>query len=108
MSPKGSCAARGSEAIHARLKQLLKQRGLAETEVRACSSGCLDTCWAGPSVCVEPDHVFYGRVTLEDLDEIVDALQQGARVERLLLSADDFETPEPLRKLGRKGDQTAS
>ena len=98
-SPKGSCAAHGSEAIHARLKQLLKQRGLADTEVRACSSSCLDTCWAGPSICVEPDHVLYGRVTLGDLDEIVDALEQGRRVERLLLAAADFEMPESLRKV---------
>jgi (2Fe-2S) ferredoxin len=100
-SPRGSCGARGSEAIHARLKALLRQRGLADAEVRACSSSCLDTCWAGPSICIEPDHVFYGRVTMDDLDEIADALERGGRVDRLLLGAEDFEMPERLRNVDR-------
>jgi (2Fe-2S) ferredoxin len=100
-SPKGSCGARGSEEIHARLRTLLKQRGLADTEVRACTSSCLDVCWAGPTIAVEPDHVFYGKVSVEDLDEIVDALALGGRVDRLLLRAEDFEMPAHLRKLDR-------
>jgi (2Fe-2S) ferredoxin len=92
-TPKGSCAARGAEAIHARLKELLKERGLARVEARACTSSCLDTCWAGPSIAVEPDHYSYGRVTLEDVPEIVEALRQGTRVERLVLSDQDFVEP---------------
>jgi len=100
-TPKGSCAARGSVALHARLKELLKKRGLAETEVRACTSSCLDTCWAGPSICVEPDHYFYGRVRDADLVEIVDALERGERVERLVLGEADFVEPKELKKLGQ-------
>lgn len=97
-APKGSCAARGSEALHARLKALLAERGLADTEARACTSSCLDTCWAGPTIAVEPDHYFYGRVTEADLPEIVDALGRGERVERLVLRADDFLEPRQLAK----------
>src|SRR5258706_8312616 len=82
-TPKGSCAARGAVELHAKLKEMLKQRGLAEAEVRACTSSCLDTCWAGPSIAVEPDDFFYGRVTEADLPEIIDALEHGTRVERL-------------------------
>jgi (2Fe-2S) ferredoxin len=96
--PKGSCAARGSVELHAKLKAMLKARGLADSEVRACTSSCLDTCWAGPSICVEPDHYFYGRVREEDLEEIVDALARGERVERLVLAAEDFIEPRELRK----------
>lgn len=96
-SPKGSCAARGSLELVARLKQLLKARGLADAEVRACATSCLDTCWAGPSVLVEPDHFFYGRVKLEDLPEIVDALERGGRVERLVLAPEDFVLPDDFR-----------
>src|SRR6185436_9162405 len=84
-TPKGSCAARGAVELHAALKSILKERGLAETEVRACTSSCLDTCWAGPTIAVEPDHFHYGRVRPADLAEIVDALQRGTRVERLVL-----------------------
>lgn len=97
-SPKGSCAARGSVELYARLKELLAERGLAELEVRACTCSCLDTCWAGPSIAVEPDHYFYGRVTEADLPEIVDALAEGRRVERLVLRPEDFIEPRELKK----------
>lgn len=97
-APKGSCAARGSEEVYQQLKAMLKERGLAETEVRACHSSCLDTCWVGPSIAVEPDHYFYGRVQVEDVAEIVAALESGKRVERLVLEPDDFVEPRELRK----------
>lgn len=92
-TPKGSCAARGSVELHAALKEMLKARGMAEHEVRACTASCLDTCWVGPTIAVEPDHYFYGRVRPEDLAEIVDALAKGERVERLVLAPEDYEEP---------------
>jgi (2Fe-2S) ferredoxin len=98
-TPKGSCAARGSVELHARLKDLLKQRGLAETDVRACTSSCLDVCWAGPTIAVEPDHFVYGRVGDGDLEAIVRGLETGERVERLVLRPDDFELPKELKAL---------
>lgn len=90
-TPKGSCAARGAVEVHAALKSQLQERGLAKTEVRACTSSCLDVCWAGPTVAVEPDGYFYGRVTLEDVPAIVEALATGTRVERLVLPSADFD-----------------
>jgi (2Fe-2S) ferredoxin len=75
---------------------MLKQRGLGKLEVRACTASCLDTCWVGPSIAVEPDHYFYGRVGLTDLPEIVEALASGTRVERLVLQPDDFTMPRDL------------
>jgi (2Fe-2S) ferredoxin len=99
-APKGSCAVRGSVELHAKLKNMLKERGLAELEVRACTSSCLDTCWAGPTIAVEPDHYFYGRVRDSDLPEIVDALVTGSRVERLVLESRDFIEPKELKKSG--------
>lgn len=97
-TPKGSCAARGAEDLHAELKGLLKQQGLAETEVRACTSSCLDTCWVGPVIAVEPDGYFYGRVTRADLPEILDGFRTGQRVERLVLSPSDYVEPKELKK----------
>lgn len=66
-------------------------RKLAATEVRACTSSCHDVCWAGPSILVSPDDVIYGRVTVDDIPEIVDALAAGRIVERLVLPASDFD-----------------
>jgi (2Fe-2S) ferredoxin len=102
-TPKGSCAARGSVELHAKLKALLKDRGLAETEVRACTSSCLDTCWVGPTIAVMPDHFFYGRVQETDLEEIVQALAEDRRVERLVLEPNDFIEPAELRAKERGG-----
>jgi (2Fe-2S) ferredoxin len=98
-TPKGSCAARGAVELHDKLKSMLKQRGLAELEARACTSSCLDTCWAGPVIAVEPDNFMYGRVTESDLEEIVAGLQSGQRVERLVLQPSDYVEPKELKKL---------
>ena len=97
-TPKGSCAARGAVEVHAALKELLKTRGLAEVAARACTSSCLDACWAGPIIDVEPDHFYYGRVGIADVPEIVDALEHGGRVERLVLAPSDFVEPAELRR----------
>lgn len=99
-TPKGSCAVRGAEQLHAELKAMLKQRGLAETEVRACTSSCLDTCWVGPCIAVEPDGYFLGRVTSGDLPEILDGFANGTRVERLVLQPGDYVEPKELKRQG--------
>jgi (2Fe-2S) ferredoxin len=90
-TPKGSCAARGAVEIHAALKAELAARGLAKTELRACTSSCLDVCWAGPTIAVEPDGYFYGRVTMADVPALVDSLTTGERIERLVLPPNDFD-----------------
>jgi (2Fe-2S) ferredoxin len=97
-TPKGSCAARGAVELHAKLKAALKDRGLAEAEARACTASCLDACWVGPTIAVEPDHFYYGRVQLSDVDEIVDCLAAGTRVERLVLAPPDLVEPAELRR----------
>jgi (2Fe-2S) ferredoxin len=97
--PKGSCAARGAVEIHAALKASLQERGLAKVEARACTASCLDTCWAGPVIAVEPDGFFYGRVTMADVPEIVDALAKGGRVERLVLPPADYDEATALPAL---------
>ena len=87
---KGCCAAKGSEEIRVALKEQLKARGLARLNARACNSSCLDQCSSGVCILVEPDHFFYGRVTLADVPEIVDALAGDRRVERLVLTEADL------------------
>ena len=87
---KGSCAARGSEAVHAALKEQLKAGGLATLRARACTASCLDQCATGVTILVEPDHFFYGRVTEADVPEIVAAIAKGGRVERLVMTTTDL------------------
>jgi (2Fe-2S) ferredoxin len=88
--PKGCCAARGSEEIRAALKEQLKARGLARVGARACKSSCLDQCSSGVCILVEPDHFFYGHVTLSDVPEIVEGLASDRRLERLVLTDEEL------------------
>ena len=89
-NPKGCCAAKGSDEVHKALKTELAARGLAKLEARVCTSSCLDQCATGVTILIEPDHFFYGRVTVADVPEIVEGIARGRRVERLVLSADDL------------------
>ena len=47
----------------------------------------------GPTIAVEPDNYFYGHVQLADVPEIVDALEKGERVERLVVRPEQFDEP---------------
>lgn len=81
--PRGSCGAKGSEAIRAALKDEIARRGLKK-QVRANQAGCLDACADGPTVVVYPEGVWYGGVRVEDVPEIVEShLVNGVPVERL-------------------------
>lgn len=83
-NPKGSCAAKGSEALVPLLKKALVDRGLHK-RFRACASSCLDLCEVGASIVVEPDHVAYGNVTAADVEAIVAAAEEGRVLERLVV-----------------------
>jgi (2Fe-2S) ferredoxin len=83
--PKGCCKARGGAAVRDRLKRELKARGVAHL-VRANNAGCLDQCEYGVTVCVYPEQVWYGHVTVDDVPELVEQhILGGAFVERLML-----------------------
>jgi (2Fe-2S) ferredoxin len=84
-NPKGCCAAKGSEDVYKALKAEVAARGLAQRQARVCTSSCLDQCATGVTVLVEPDHFFYGYVTVTDVPKIVDGLMSGQRVEGLVL-----------------------
>src|ERR1700741_2438696 len=88
--PKGSCTARGSEEVHQALKEQLQLRVLNKVAARFFKSSCLDQCSSGVCILVEPDHFFYGRVTLADVPEVVEALANDRRVERLVLTDEDL------------------
>ncbi len=92
-NPRGSCAAKGSEAVQQAIKEELALRGLNQLQARVCKSSCLDQCATGVTILVEPDHFFYGHVTLEDVPEIVRSLASGQRIERLVLGPEELAEP---------------
>lgn len=87
--PRGCCADKGSVQIHAEFKKLLGEHRV-RTKIRANKAGCMELCEIGPAVLVHPDNVWYQKVTLEDVPEIVEShILGGKPVERLLA---DFST----------------
>ena len=82
---RGCCAARGGNEIAAAFKKRLFDKGLKRI-VRPNKAGCLDQCAHGVVVVVYPDAVWYGHVTLGDVDEIIDEHLLGGRpVTRLVI-----------------------
>jgi (2Fe-2S) ferredoxin len=88
-SGKPSCAPRGSLDVYRRFKDRLRERGLRD-EVIVTRTGCLKHCSHGITVGIWPFNLWYRRVTLDDVDEILDTTVEGGGrpVERLLLPED--------------------
>lgn len=88
--PKGCCSDKGSVEVREYFKQRLKELGLG-SKIRANSSGCLDACEFGVSVVVYPEQVWYGAVTKDDVDEIIQShIINNVPVERLLIKDKRF------------------
>lgn len=88
------CGEKNGLALVAAFKKAVKDSGLS-TEVRAQKAGCLETCELGPSVVVYPDGIFYAKVQLEDVEEIVNEhIVNNRVVERLVM---DMELLDQLQ-----------
>ena len=78
------CTSSGSAALHDRLADELKAKGLDE-EIKIVMTGCFGLCALGPIMIVYPEGTFYSRVTVDDIPEIVEEhLLKGRIVERLV------------------------
>ena len=84
--PKGDCASKQSREVFTKFQEETEKRQLWET-VAVSGSSCLGSCGMGPTVVVYPEGVWYGKVGVKDVDEIMDQHVLGGKpVERLLLS----------------------
>ena len=91
--PKGCCKEKGSEQVRDALKSELHRRGLKGI-VRANSAGCLDACEFGVSMVIYPDGIWYGGVTLDDIDEIIEKTILNGQVIVRLLNNDPRYAPD--------------
>ncbi|MBP9688192.1 MAG: (2Fe-2S) ferredoxin domain-containing protein [Bacteroidia bacterium] len=62
--------ARGMELVN-KFKEVLREKGL-QGKIRAQRSGCLDACSNGPALVIYPEGTYYGHVTLNDVERIID------------------------------------
>jgi (2Fe-2S) ferredoxin len=81
---RGSCAAKGSEAIRDYMKARAKELGLQR--VRINSAGCLDRCEEGPCTVIYTEGVWYRIATREEADAVLERhVRDGGRVPELQL-----------------------
>ena len=95
------CTSSNSPGIKKRLEELIAQKGL-DKEVKVIMTGCFGLCEMGPVVIIYPEGSFYSRVTVDDVDEIVEEhLVKGRIVTRLLYkeSVAEDETIKSLDKV---------
>ncbi len=84
-----SCGEQHGLELIAAFKKALKKNGL-DVDIRAQKAGCLETCEKGPSVVVYPEGIFYGKVQIDDVAEIVDKhLVNNEPVKRLVMNFDE-------------------
>ncbi|MHB1686188.1 MAG: (2Fe-2S) ferredoxin domain-containing protein [Ignavibacteriaceae bacterium] len=89
--PRGCCFDKGSVEVREKFKKRLKELGL-NSAVRANVSGCLDACEYGITVVVYPEQTWYGSVTINDIEEIIQShIINNIPVERLFIKDKRFQ-----------------
>jgi len=78
------CHAYGCERVATALKQGVKQHGL-EARIDVRTTGCHGFCERGPLVVIKPQNIFYQRVGVQDVPEIIsETVVKGNIIDRLL------------------------
>jgi (2Fe-2S) ferredoxin len=92
--PRGCCSEKNSPDIKELFKKRIKDLGL-NANVRANSAGCLDACEYGVTIVVYPEQIWYGKVTVNDVEEIIQQhLIKNIPVERLKIKDEKFNKDE--------------
>ena len=81
---KGFCVQQKGKDIIAAFAEQISDRDL-DAEVMVTNTGCFGLCSMGPIVMIYPDQIWYGKVTPDDVEEIMDALEEDSVVERLAI-----------------------
>ena len=80
---KGFCHTKDGVAVLGKFIEELEERGLSG-EVLVSNTGCFGLCEQGPVVVVYPDNVWYGSVTPDDVEAIMEEhIEGGGIVTRL-------------------------
>jgi (2Fe-2S) ferredoxin len=81
--PQGVCTRKCAPTLLQYVEEEIADRGL---DAMVSSTGCLKACDRGPVMVVYPDAWWYGGLSEERIDEILDALEEGGVCEEYLLS----------------------
>lgn len=90
-----ACVSNESLVIKEAFEQELRKHGL-EKEVQIIGTGCNGFCERGPVAVVQPDDVFYQRLSKEDIPFLVEEhFLKGRPVEKLMYFPEADERPIP-------------
>ncbi|MBU6427495.1 MAG: (2Fe-2S) ferredoxin domain-containing protein [Cyanobacteria bacterium REEB65] len=78
-NPKGSCLPKGSMALFAEIKKRIAERGL-RGQIAVNSTNCLKCCPFGPTVAIWPEGHYYGHMTPDRADALLDSIVQGRAI----------------------------
>jgi (2Fe-2S) ferredoxin len=82
--PKGACHKKGAMDLLPYIENEILDRGL---NAQVTSTGCMKACDYGPVMVIHSQGVWYGQVDSEAaVDEILDALEDGAIAENLRIT----------------------
>ncbi len=79
---QGACNKVGSTDLLQYLTEEASSRGL---DVVISTTACLNLCQHKPVIVIQPNNYWYGKVTHDAVDEILDALKEGKPVEKYLI-----------------------
>lgn len=80
------CTSSKSDKILEKLKELSKK---LSADVIVEKTGCFGFCAKGPIIVIEPEQTFYEMVKIEDCEDIINAVINGTKVERLMPTEND-------------------
>ncbi|MBA7577622.1 NADP-reducing hydrogenase subunit HndC [subsurface metagenome] len=90
------CVAGGAFRIFEALEKEIRKQGL-EKEVSVIITGCNGFCGQGPLMVVQPDEIFYGFLTPEDIPFLVqEHFLKGRPVKKLMFTPPEKKEPVPL------------
>jgi (2Fe-2S) ferredoxin len=94
------CEKKGASAIESALRSRLVQFGLNDEIKISAAEDCVGYCKQAPVMMIYPDNILYGKVTVEDVEEIVEEhFLKGRPVKRLIDdSLDAKDVVDNMRK----------
>lgn len=92
------CVASGTTKVKDALQKELEKRGL-EKEIKIVLTGCNGYCAEGPVMAVYPDEIFYQKLTVEDVPELVEEhFLKGRPYQKLMFKELGKKTAIPMMK----------
>ena len=88
------CVSAGSLSLKELLDKKLKEKDLQDKYI-VVPTGCNGFCAQGPILVIQPQGIFYQKVSSEDISDIIESLENGTYVERLLYKDKESETSIP-------------